>query len=93
MKSVKYFSYSAAVGKGTEEPLNPIYRLQNQLMFQQNGANDSFVPLDSAKWGEHIRTLPLSHLEQIEFRVSKDRRPLVEAFWYELAQNLQKNGL
>src|SRR6056297_699763 len=92
-EGVQYFSYSAAVGKGTDEPLNPIYRLQNQLMFQQDGPNDSFVPMESAKWGNHIRTLPLSHLEQIEFRVNKVRRPLVEAFWIELARNLKENGL
>ncbi len=92
-KQVLYFSYSAAVGKGTKEPLNPIYRLQNQLIYQNEGVNDSFVTVKSAKWGKHINTLPISHLEQIEIQVSKERKPIVENFWKDLALNLQKNGL
>lgn len=90
---VQYFSYSAAVGKGTEQPLHPIYRLQNQLIFQNEGINDSFVTDDSAKWGKHLGTLPISHLEQIEIQVNKDRKPLVENFWLELAKNLKKSEL
>ncbi|MDZ7717247.1 MAG: alpha/beta fold hydrolase [Balneolaceae bacterium] len=90
---IEYFSYSAAVGKGTEEPLHPIYRLQNQLIFQNEGINDSFVTDESAKWGTHIETLPISHLEQIEIQVKEDRKPLVEKFWLDLAENLKENGL
>lgn len=88
-----YFSYSAAVGKGTDEPLHPIYRLQNQLIFQNEGINDSFVTDDSAKWGKHLGTLPISHLEQIEIQVKEDRKSLVESFWTKLANNLKKNDL
>lgn len=89
----KYFSYSAAVGKGTDIPLNPIYKLQNQLIYQQEGPNDSFISIDSARWGTHLKTLGLSHLEQIEIQVSKERKPLVDQFWLELVENLQDNGL
>ncbi len=92
-EDVKYFSYSAAVGKGTDEPLNPIYRLQNQLIFQHEGINDSFVTAESAKWGEHLGRLNNSHLEQIEIQVKEDRKPLVEKFWLDLAENLRKNGM
>lgn len=91
--NLHYFSYSAAVGKGTDEPLHPIYRLQNQLIFQNEGINDSFVTDDSAKWGKHLGRLPISHLEQIEIQVKEDRKPLVENFWMKLANNLKKNGL
>lgn len=91
-ESVTYFSYSAAVGKGTKHPLNPIYKLQNQLIYYREGVNDSFVGLESAKWGKHLGTLPLSHLEQIEIQTSKERIPLVENLWRDLAMNLQKNG-
>jgi triacylglycerol lipase len=89
---VAYFSFSAAVGKGTKEPLNPIYRLQNQLIFQNEGINDSFVTVESAKWGKHLKTLNISHLEQIEFQVNKERKPAVEKFWKDLVVNLQKHG-
>lgn len=90
---IQYFSFSAVVGKGTNEPLNPIYRFQNQLIFQHEGINDGFVTDESAKWGKHLGTLPLSHLEQIEIQVKDDRKPLVEKFWLELAENLRENGL
>lgn len=87
------FSYSAAVGKGTLHPLNPIYRLQNQLIFQQEGPNDAFVTANSAIWATHIETLTISHLEQIDIQVSRERRPLVHHFWMNLLKNLQKEGL
>jgi len=90
---IPYFSYSAAVGKGTEEPLNPIYRVQNQLIYQNEGENDSFVSAESSKWGKHLKKLDISHLEQIEIQVSKERKPKVEAFWLHLVKNLRKNGL
>lgn len=93
MDGVQYFSYSAAVGKGTGEPLHPIYRIQNQLIFQHEGINDSFVTDESAKWGQHLDTLPISHLEQIEIQVKENRKHLVEKFWLNLAENLKKNGL
>lgn len=93
IEGIPYFSYSAAVGKGTDVPLNPIYRLQNQLIYQQEGVNDSFVTVDSAIWGRHLETLKISHLEQIEIQVSKDRKPIVEQFWKGLVMNLKENGL
>lgn len=91
--SVFYFSYSAAVGKGTNEPLNTIYRIQNQLIYQQEGANDSFVGVDSAKWGKHLKTLTISHLEQIDIQVSKERKNKVERFWKGLVTNLKRYHL
>ena len=90
---IPYFSYSAAVGKGTEEPLNPIYLVQNQLIYQQEGVNDSFVGLESAKWGKHLKTLKISHLEQIEIQVNKERKTLVDAFWNDLITHLKKSDL
>lgn len=89
---IHYFSYSAAVGKGTDEPLNPMFRFQNQHIFQNEGVNDSFVAAESAKWGEHLGTVPLSHLEQLEIQVKEDRKPMVEKFWAGLARKLEENG-
>ena len=91
--NIVYFSYSAAVGKGTAEPLHPIYKIQNQLIFQNEGVNDAFVTDESAKWGKHVGTIPVSHLEQIDIRVREDRKPIVEKFWVELAENLREHGL
>ena len=92
-ESVTYYSFSAAVGRGTNHPLNPIYRYQNMHIYNQEGLNDSFVSVDSATWGEHIQTVPLSHMEQLDIQVSKDRRKYVEHFWLDLVENLKNNGL
>lgn len=92
-EDVAYFSFSAAVGRGTNHPLNTIYRYQNAHIYKQEGLNDSFVSVESSKWGEHIQTAPLSHLEQLDIQVSKDRRKFVEYFWMNLVENLQKNEL
>jgi triacylglycerol lipase len=93
VEGVHYFSVTAAVGKGTKHPLNPIYRLQNQLIYQREGMNDSFVTINSALWGEHLGTWGISHLEQIDVQVNKERKPLVEGLWKDVAANLQKKGL
>jgi len=91
-EEVEYFSFSAAVGKGTNHPLNPIYRYQNTHIYNQEGLNDSFVSVESAKWGEHIQTAPISHMEQLDLQVSKDRKKYVDNFWIDLVVNLQKRG-
>ncbi len=90
---VKYYSISAAVGKGTDHSLNPIYRLQNQLIYQKEGLNDAFVTVESAIWGDHLGTLPISHMEQIEIQLSKEKEPMVDKMWRDIALNLQKNDL
>ncbi|MGM0743676.1 lipase family alpha/beta hydrolase [Rhodohalobacter sp.] len=92
-EDIQYFSISACVGKGTKYPLNPILRLQNQLIYQKEGVNDSFVTADSAVWGEHIGEYSLSHLEQIDLQVSKERKPLVNQMWLDIAKTLKNNSL
>lgn len=89
---VHYYSYSAAVGKGTDAPLNPVYRFQNVQIYQREGENDSFVSKKSAIWGEHISTVPISHIEQMYIQVGRDRVSLVENFWKDVALNLQERG-
>jgi len=89
---IPYYSFSAAVGKGTEQPLNPIYRFQNQYIHSQEGENDSFVSVKSATWGTHIQTVPLSHMEQLDIQVSKDRTKYLHHFWLDLVYNLKSNG-
>jgi len=83
--NIKYYSYGASVGKGTDHPLNAIYRYQNQYIFDHEGPNDSFVSEESARWGKYIKTIPLSHLEQIKLTISKDRVQIFEQFWFDVA--------
>ena len=90
--SVNYYSISAAVGKGTSHPLNALYRFQNQFIYQHEGINDSFVSVESAKWGQHLKTASVSHLEQTNIRVSKDRQELVNHFWISVVRHLSDEG-
>lgn len=89
---IPYYSYSAAVGKGTEEPIQAISRFQNNHIFVREGLNDGFVSVESAIWGEHIQTVSLSHLEQMNLRVNNGRKPFFESFWKDVLLMLQERG-
>lgn len=92
VKGIPYYSFSAAVGKNTEHPIPVISRYQNNHVFNEEGLNDGFVSIESAKWGEHISTAPLSHMEQINLRVKNDRAYLFEAFWLDVLRVLEEKG-
>lgn len=92
VKGIPYYSFSAAVGKNTEQPIPVISRYQNNHIYKEEGLNDGFVSIESAKWGEHISTGPLSHMEQINLRVKSDRKYLFEAFWLDVLKVLEEKG-
>lgn len=92
VEGLEYYSYSCAVGKGTEHPLNPIYLVQNTLIYDEEGQNDTFVSIDSAKWGKHLGIGYISHLEQINVQVNRTRKKLYQDFWVGVLKNLQQNG-
>ncbi|MGM0588313.1 MAG: esterase/lipase family protein [Bacteroidota bacterium] len=90
---VRYFSISAAVGKGTAHPIAPMMRFQNQYIYDREGVNDGFVSRESAKWGEHWETITLSHVEQININLSDKRTELWEQFYERLLHRLADEGL
>lgn len=90
---IPYFSYSAAVGKGTEVALNPIFKFQNAQIYDQEGINDSFVSERSAHWGSFCGSVPLSHLNQINVQVSKENRIVYQEFWLDVVRNIISNDL
>lgn len=92
-ESIPYFSYSAAVGKGTEYSLNPVFKFQNVQIFEHEGENDSFVSEKSAHWGTFMGCIPLSHLNQINVQVSKENRIVYQEFWLDVVRNLIENDL
>ena len=87
-----YFSYSAAVGKGTNYSINPIFLFQNTQIYGWEGVNDSFVSVESAKWGEHLGTVALSHMNQINVQVSKENKPIYYNFWTSIVKKLSEIG-
>lgn len=92
LETIPYYSYSAAVGKGTKESIETILRFQHNHLFEQEGLNDGFVSVESAKWGEHIETVPISHLEQMNLRTESNRLPVVKSFWKSVLKMLEEKG-
>lgn len=92
VEGVSYYSYSAAVGKGTKHSINPVLKFQNLQIFDKEGENDAFVSIESAKWGEHLKTVPLSHLAQMHLQMNKETERIYEKFWLEALQVLAKKG-
>ncbi len=87
-----YFSYSAAVGKGTNYSLNPVFIFQNTQIYTQENINDSFVSVDSAKWGTHLGTVNLSHMNQINVQVGKEAKSRYYDFWIGSVKKLAEMG-
>lgn len=89
---IPYYSFSSAVGKETNHPITVISRFQNNHIFEHEGINDGIVSVESAKWGSHIKTGNISHLEQMNLSVKDDRRLLFKNFWLDVLENLEQNG-
>lgn len=91
LAEVSYYSYSAAVGKGTKYSVNPVLKFQNIQIFDKEGINDTFVSVESAKWAEHIETVPLSHISQMHLQMNKESQKIYEGFWMNLLKHLAIN--
>ena len=89
---VRYFSFSAACGKGTEEPINSSLMLFNRLIYEKEGINDGFVSRESAIYGDHIRTTSLSHLEQIKVGLMREHKKEWNIFWDDVMDLLVDAG-
>ncbi|SMO56327.1 esterase/lipase family protein [Fodinibius sediminis] len=89
---IPYYSYSSAVGKGTPVPIRVISRYQNNHIYDQEGINDGMVSVESSKWGQHIKTSTLSHLEQMHVSVKNDREAIFRSFWREVIEMLEAQG-
>lgn len=89
---IPYYSYTAAVGCGTECSIPVITKFQNKHIFDCEGLNDGIVSVQSGRWGNHIRTASLSHLEQMNLRVKNGRKSQFEDFWLEVVKMLSAEG-
>lgn len=90
--NIPYFSYGAAVGKGTNYSLNPVFLFQHSQIFDKEGINDSFVSVESSKWGNYLGTVNLSHMNHINVQVSKDAQPRYHNFWLGYVKKLAEMG-
>jgi len=88
--NIPCFSYSAALGRGTQHPISKLLNFQNKIIFEREGINDGFVSVKSSKWGLHRGTVDLSHLEQIKMNISQDRIAKWEQFWLDVIKTLSE---
>lgn len=93
MPSVKYYSWSAAVGKGTKESINSMLIPLNRYIYEKEGLNDGFVSAESAVWGEHLGSIGLSHTEQIHLNLTRGHKKFWHDFWVNQARILSDSGL
>lgn len=92
VETVPVYSYSAAVGRGTNYSLNPIFKFQNSQIFDKEGENDSFVSVKSAQWGTYLGCINLSHLNQINVQVGKEFKSKYYNFWTGVVRKLSEYG-
>lgn len=62
---VRYWSYAAYAGRGTNVSINPVLAPLNMMLYGRQGPNDGFVASTSAVWGECLGTLEADHAQQI----------------------------
>lgn len=86
------FSYSAAVDITNNDAVNSLLKIQHRIIEKREGPNDGFISVASASWAEHIETIELSHLEQINLNVADSREDLFEAFWMGVVRRLAEGG-
>ncbi len=89
---VRYWSYSAQAGRGTDTPINPLLRPLNTMLYAREGPNDGFVSVKSAVWGESLGILEADHAQQIGVGRSIGARFDSNRFYTELADRLGRAG-
>ncbi len=90
---VQYWSYAAKAGKECTTSISPFLKPLNYILFGREGANDGFVSVESAKWGEFKGIVEADHAQQIGISFPSTRNGFdATAFFCKLAQNLADAG-
>lgn len=92
LEDIPYYSFSAAAGKNTQVPISTLLKAQNRAIYDKEGVNDGFVSVGSAKWGLHIATGELSHLEQMNMQIEDKRKPVFRHFWKQVLSHLSEKN-
>lgn len=62
---VSYWSFGGETGKGTDDPINPVFRFLNAYLYDREGPNDGIVSVRSSRWGTFLGTVPADHGRQV----------------------------
>lgn len=92
VEGLDYYSYSAAFHSAKLLDASPALVVQTAFMNKQEGPNDGIVSAKSAIWGTHLGCLELNHLEQLRLNIDKNRIPLWEKTWTDIAKKLAELG-
>lgn len=90
---VRYWSFAGVAGKDTEVSLNPFMRLLNRMLYRQEGKNDGFVSVESARWGEFLGTVEADHAQQVGIRSATSGPFDSNEFYLDVARRLADAGL
>ncbi|MBO6577122.1 MAG: alpha/beta fold hydrolase [Rhodothermales bacterium] len=89
---VRYWSWSAGAGRGTDVSINPVLAPLNLLLYPRQGVNDGFVSKESAVWGECLGTLQADHAQQIGIGRSLGSKFDSLGFFVDQARMLAQEG-
>ncbi len=89
---VDYWSYGCRAGKGTDTPIDPIFRYFNSHLYEQEGLNDGIVSVNSAKWGQYLGTVDADHARQVGIRSRLAADFDSNEFYATIAERLAKHG-
>ena len=90
--AVRYWSYAGKAGRGTDVPLDPFFYVLNSIVYKQEGVNDGYVSVDSAKWGTFLGTIDADHARQIGIRSSFAADFDSNAFYADVTRMLADEG-
>jgi len=90
---VRYWSYAGQAGRGTDVPLDPFFYVLNSIVYKQEGVNDGYVSVESAKWGTFMSTIDADHARQIGIRSSLGADFDSNAFYADIVRMLAREGL
>jgi triacylglycerol lipase len=90
---VRYWSYGCQAGKGTDIPIDPIFRYLNNYLFEREGVNDGIVSVRSARWGHYLGTVDADHARQVGIRSSLAAPFDSNDFYASIAEKLADEGL
>lgn len=90
---VKYYSYAGLSGWGSIDVVDPLLLIPYQILFLTEGANDGLVSVNSAKWGNFIKTVHADHLDEIGQLLGSTQSFNHYEFYESIAEFLKNEGL
>jgi triacylglycerol esterase/lipase EstA (alpha/beta hydrolase family) len=89
---VKYYSYAGITGWGSIDIVDPLLLVPYQILFEVEGQNDGLVSVQSAQWGNFVKTVHADHLDEIGQIMGSTQGFHHYKFYEEIAEMLKNQG-